>query len=128
MTPPTPQQPTEASPSAEAMEAARKLVGRIANFIITAYQNENRNKAEAATEAAEIRIAQALDAHFAREFARRVEEALAHWERCELLHRRWSGEAVKDLPPTPDLLHQINAEFAAIGAALRALGGEGGKR
>jgi hypothetical protein len=111
MTPPTPQQPTEASPSAEAMEAARKLVGRIANFIITAYQSENRNKAEAATEAAEIRIAHALDAHFAREFARRIPLPLA----------------INSYGLSADYCDGYNAAVEDM-KKLRALGGEGGKR
>jgi hypothetical protein len=66
--PPTPQQPTEASPSAEAMEAADKLWQEWYEKFSDNYPKESLTQLD---------IARALDAHFAREFARRVEEAEA---------------------------------------------------
>jgi hypothetical protein len=105
MTPPTPQQPTEASPSAEAMEAARKYLCQPPDDAFECELTQRRC------------LARTLDAfaraHFAREFARRVEEAEKATEsgvyRDALRHHVW-----------------LEGRAAAF-AALRALGGEGGK-
>jgi hypothetical protein len=108
---PTPQQPTEASPSAEAMEAARKYLCQPPDDAFECELTQRRC------------LARTLDAfaraHFAREFAKRVEEA----------ERMCPEEDVGGYTPKEiTAAWERNRGRAATFAALRALGGEGGKR
>jgi hypothetical protein len=112
---PTPQQPTEASPSAEAMEAATNT-----RYIIGALQRIGFGYTEA-TKALDV----VIHAYFAREFARRVEEAFAK------AREEVGGLTIRptDGKETRTMIRSYNdGAEDAFAAALRALGGEGGKR
>jgi hypothetical protein len=104
--PPTPQQPTEASPSAEAMEAASRILCM-------------PNPPSGVQRQQIIRAAVIFDAHFAREFARRVEEAKSLVKPKSMC---WSLYLTNEDRSRAAGFNDGVLEF------LRALGGEGGKR
>jgi hypothetical protein len=110
MTPPTPQQPTEASPSAEAMEAARKYLCQPPDDAFECELTQRRC------------LARTLDAfardYFAREFARRVEEAKSLVKPKSMC---WSLYLTNEDRSRAAGFNDGVLEF------LRALGGEGGK-
>jgi hypothetical protein len=128
--PPTPQQPTEASPSAEAMEAAGGLLHLLSEhgMLVDFWIDDDLPL-----------VARFLDAHFAREFARRVEEAIVPAFVYDVqLHEGYiipigpgfPGNDTHVLTKGPGGFHAgLNVAFReGWNAALRALGGEGGKR